>query len=92
MKKIILAVIAALVTVGAADDQCPEDMQISCVDDFRAAYEPCKKAAESGGADLPATLKCLKYYAKMRGDCWPCICMVAKAEKIHVQGCDQYEQ
>lgn len=92
MRKIVLAVIAAFATLAAADDSCPESKQITCVDEVREAYEPCKKAAESGGSDLPATLKCLKYYSKMRTDCWPCICLVAKDAGLHVQGCDQKKE
>lgn len=71
-----------------ADDDCPESKQVACVDDVRAAYDPCKKAAESGGSDLPAVLSCLKYYSKMRTECWPCICMIAHNEGLHIQGCD----
>ena len=61
-----IAGIAALATIAIATDDCPEEKQVVCVDDVRAAYEPCKKAAESLVSYLPATLQCLKYYAKMK--------------------------
>ena len=45
MKLFALGVVASLATFVAADD-CPEAKQIVCVDDVRAAYPACKKAAE----------------------------------------------
>ena len=82
-------VFAALAVLGNAftDDDCPESRQITCVDDIRAAYEPCKKAAESGGSDMAADLNCLKYWNKMKPDCWPCICMIAHMEHLDIKGC-----
>ena len=44
MKLFTLGVFAAVASLVAADD-CPEAKQITCVDDVRAAYAPCKKAA-----------------------------------------------
>jgi hypothetical protein len=76
MKKIFLA-LAALVGLVVADDTCTEPMQIACVDDFRAAYPICQKAAQAGGSDMAADLACMKYYNKMKGECWPCICFIA---------------
>jgi hypothetical protein len=29
----------------------------------------------------------MKYYNKMKGDCWPCICMIAKLDGLKIQGC-----
>jgi hypothetical protein len=29
----------------------------------------------------------LKYFNKMQPECWPCICMIAKLEHVHVKGC-----
>ena len=43
MKAFVLAIFAAFATTGLTQD-CPEAKQISCVDDVRAAYAPCKKA------------------------------------------------
>ena len=77
MKFLALGVFVALAGYAAADDDCPESKQVTCVDDVRAAYDPCKKAAESGGSDMAADLACLKYWNKMKADCWPCICMIA---------------
>ncbi len=45
MKIFLLATLASFIGVSSADDNCPEDQQIKCVDDFRAAYPVCKKAA-----------------------------------------------
>lgn len=73
--KVLLVFVLVLLALAAADEhECKESMQIACVDDFRAAYPVCKKAAESGGQDMPATLACLKYFNKMKPECWPCIC------------------
>ena len=62
-------------------------MHTACIDDFHAAYPICKKAAESAGTDLPATLTCLKYFYKMKPECWPCICRIAEEMSIKVIGC-----
>lgn len=45
MKFFLVAALASLIGLTSADDNCPEDQQIKCVDDFRAAYPVCKKAA-----------------------------------------------
>ena len=55
MKRLGLFILLFL-SIVFADTDCPEQKQIMCTDDFKKAYPPCKKAAESGGADLPATL------------------------------------
>lgn len=86
MKVFLLAGLASLLSLVSADDDCPEDKQVDCVDDVRAAYPVCKKAAET--TDIPATLECMKYYAKMKSACWPCICMIAHEEHFKIQGCD----
>jgi hypothetical protein len=82
-----LYALAALIGLAATQDQCPEAKQISCVDDVRAAYPVCQKAAAAGGSDTIADLACLKYYNKMKGDCWPCICMIAKMDHMQIKGC-----
>ena len=86
MKFLSLGVFATLATLTLADD-CPEAKQISCVDDVRAAYDPCKKAEQSGGSDMAADLACMKYFNKMKADCWPCICMIAHLEHMQIKGC-----
>lgn len=86
MKFVVAAILAVLGSAFMADD-CPEEKQIVCVDDVRAAYPPCKKAAESGGSDMAADLECIKYYNKMKGDCWPCICMIAHEDHLDIKGC-----
>lgn len=78
MRGLILVAIFALLACFAAADNCTEAMQIACVDDFRAAYPACKKAAEEGGSDTIADLVCLKYFTKMQPECWPCICWFAR--------------
>jgi hypothetical protein len=40
-----LIAVAAFIGVAIADGECPESKQITCVDDVRAAYPPCQKAA-----------------------------------------------
>lgn len=88
MKVFLLGVLAAVASSKwIKDDNCPEAKQVTCVDDTRAAYEPCKKAAEAGGSDMIADLACMKYYNKMRSDCWPCICMIAHTEGWNIKGC-----
>jgi hypothetical protein len=29
----------------------------------------------------------LKYYNKMKGECWPCICFIAHQEHLNINGC-----
>jgi hypothetical protein len=88
MKVLLLGLLAGLATAKwAAPGDCPQSKQVTCVDDVRAGYEPCKKAAEAGGSDMIADLTCMKYYNKMRSDCWPCICDIAKMDKIPIKGC-----
>lgn len=87
MKTIITIAILCVLAYFACAQQCTEAMQIACVDDFRAAYPVCKKAADAGGADTAADLACMKYFNKMKPECWPCICMVAHIEHVDIKGC-----
>lgn len=87
MKFVALGMIAAFVSSVAAQSDCPESKQINCADDVRAAYDPCKKAAEAGGSDTMADLACIKYWNKMKSDCWPCICMIAHEDHLDIKGC-----
>ena len=87
MKLILIATLLALLACFATAQQCTEAMQIACVDDFRAAYPICKKAAEAGGSDTAADLACLKYFNKMQPECWPCICWFAQEAQLPVKGC-----
>ena len=86
MKAVLIALLALLCL--AAAQTCTESMQIKCIDDFRAAYPVCKKAAEAGGSDMIADLACMKYFNKMQPECWPCICFFAKQVDLPVKGCD----
>lgn len=87
MKAIIVLAILAFLAYFAAAQQCTEALQVACVDDVRAAYPVCKKAAEASGSDTAADLACLKYFNKMKPECWPCICMVAHMEHFDIKGC-----
>jgi hypothetical protein len=66
MKAVLVIAILALLAIFGATQQCTEASQIACVDDFRAAYPVCKKAAEAGGSDTVADLGCIKYFNKMK--------------------------
>ena len=79
--------LAAFIGLTLADNDCPETKQIQCVDDVRDAYPVCQKAAQAGGSDMIADLTCMKYYNKMKGDCWPCICMIAELDGLKIKGC-----
>ena len=87
MRGVFLLALLALLSFFAAAQQCTEAMQIACVDDFRIAYPVCKKAADAGGSDTAADLACMKYFNKMKPECWPCICFFAHLEKIDIKGC-----
>jgi len=87
MKAVFFLALLALIVCFANAQQCSEALQIACVDDVRAAYPVCKKAAEAGGSDTAADLACMKYFNKMKPECWPCICMIAHMEKIEIKGC-----
>jgi hypothetical protein len=82
-----LIAVAAFIGVAIADGECPESKQITCVDDVRAAYPPCEKAAQAQGSDTIADITCLKYFNKMKADCWPCICKIAEIDHFKIKGC-----
>ncbi len=87
-----LLAMATLALTGAAfkftQDDCPENLQVKCVDDFRQAYPICQKAAEQGGSDVIADLQCIKYFNKTKAECWPCICLIAKDLELKIKGCE----
>lgn len=87
MRGVFLLALLALLSVFAAAQQCSEAMQIACADDFRIAYPVCKKAADAGGSDTAADLACMKYFNKMKPECWPCICFFAHLEHLDIKGC-----
>jgi len=87
MRAVIVLALLALLAFFATAQQCTESAQIACVDDFRAAYPICKKAAEAGGSDTAADLACLKYINKMQPECWPCICWFGKEFDVPIKGC-----
>lgn len=87
MRNLLIFGVLALLAFFASCQQCTEAMQIACVDDFRSAYPVCKKAAEAGGSDTAADLACMKYFNKMKPECWPCICFFAHLEHLDVKGC-----
>jgi hypothetical protein len=85
MKLIILAL--ALLACLAACYECPHDLEVRCIDDINKAYPICEKAAQEKGKDVPTDLNCLKYFASIEQDCWPCICWVAQIQKWKLAGC-----
>lgn len=84
--KLLLLLLALCAFVTICHD-CPHDLEVRCIDDINKAYPVCEKAAHEKGADIPADLNCLKYFASMEQDCWPCICWVAETQKWHIKGC-----
>jgi hypothetical protein len=87
MRFLLIVLLLALLAEMVPAQQCTESLQVACVDDVRAAYPVCKKAAEAGGSDAAADLACLKYFNKMKPECWPCICMIAHMEHLDIKGC-----
>lgn len=79
--------VAFFATFALAADDCPVDRETNCVDDFKDALPYCKAAAESQGKDFPADINCMKYFATMEQECWPCICYIAHKENFKIQGC-----
>jgi hypothetical protein len=75
--KLLLAFTALLGLVATED--CPHDLEVRCIDDINKAFPICQKAAQEKGKDFPADLNCMKYLSTVEKDCWPCICVVAKA-------------
>lgn len=53
----------------------------------KVAFPVCEKAAEGGGSDTEADLECIKYFNALKAKCWPCICVIAKIDKVVVKGC-----
>ena len=84
--KFVLSALALFAVASAAE--CPQELEVHCMDDINKAYPICEKAAKEKGKDFDADLECLKYFASMEKDCWPCICVVAKKEGWHIKGCD----
>ncbi len=85
--KIIALVALALFAFLASTADCPHNLEVLGIDDINKAYPICEKAAHEKGADVPADLDCLKYFAQMDKDCWPCICWVAQINKWNIKGC-----
>lgn len=83
--KLIVLLLALLALALSAD--CPHDLEVRCIDDINKAYPVCEKAAKEKGADVPVDLECLKYFASMEKDCWPCICWVAQINHWKIKGC-----
>ena len=83
-KAVIVGVLSML---ALSADDCPVDRETKCVDDFKDAFPYCKKAAEAAGKDFDADINCVKYFATMEQDCWPCICYMAHKESLKIRGC-----
>lgn len=88
MWKILAIGFAALATLTNANAECPLEREIKCVDDLRAAYPYCEKAAAAKGKDMNADLQCMKYFYSVEQDCWPCICFIAQKEHWKIKGCN----
>ena len=86
MKFLALAALLGI-AVSYTADQCPQDLEVKCMDDINQSYKVCEKAAEQKGKDFPADLECMKYLATVEKDCWPCICFIAKKEGWKIKGC-----
>lgn len=82
-----LLILLSFLLILAFCEQCTETLQVECIDDIRAAFPICKKAAEEKGKDTAADLACMKYFNKMKPECWPCICFVAHQEHLDIKGC-----
>ena len=86
----VLILLLALVACSFSsifDAQCPHDLEVLCIDDINKAYPACEKAAHEKGKDIPADLDCLKYFANVSKDCWPCISWIASINKWKIKGC-----
>lgn len=70
------------------NEECPKDVEVLCIDDINKGYPVCEQAAEEKGKDIPADIECMKFFAKIDKDCWPCICLVAEVNKWHIKGCN----
>ena len=78
MWKYLAIGVAAFASFASANTECPLEREVKCVDDLRAAYPYCEKAAQSKGKDMNADLQCMKYFYSVEQDCWPCICFIAE--------------
>ena len=76
MKTLLVICLLKLAINSLLDDQCSDDLKVSCSDDITKGYTVCDKAAKIGGG--PADLDCIKYMTPLEKDCWPCICLIAK--------------
>jgi hypothetical protein len=83
----LLALLAVTLSFSFSASDCPHDLEVVCIHDINKAYLTCEKAAHEKGSDVPADLDCLKYFASMSSDCWPCICWVAGINKWNIKGC-----
>ena len=95
MKFLALLGLASVATASYAgftpNEECPHDVEVLCIDDINKAYPICEKAAQEKGKDLPADLECMKYFAQVDKDCWPCICLIAEVNHWKIKGCSSIE-
>jgi hypothetical protein len=84
---VLFVLLAVAFAFKVPNYDCPHDLEVKCIDDINKAYPVCEKAASEKGRDVPVDLDCLKYFAQMGSDCWPCICWVAQINKWKVVGC-----
>jgi hypothetical protein len=83
----LLALLAVTMSFSLSAYDCPHDLEVHCIDDINKAYPICEKAAREKGADVPVDLDCLKYFATMGEDCWPCICWIGQINNWKILGC-----
>ena len=92
MKAIIfVALLLALASTFSLNPkhECPEKMQVKCIDDIRAGEPTCEEVIKTGGKDIGKVLKCLTYVQKAQADCLDCYCLIVESFGIQVKACQQ---
>lgn len=69
--------------------ECPETMQVKCIDDIRAGEPTCEDFIKGGGTDISKLLKCLSYVQTAQTDCLDCFCDLVEAFGFQVKACQQ---
>ncbi|MCB0369232.1 MAG: hypothetical protein KDD45_07180 [Bdellovibrionales bacterium] len=82
MKQLLVILFLIALAFSFKDYDCPHDAEVKCIDDVNKAFDVCEKAAKEKGADVPADLECMKYFAQLGEDCWDCICWIAQVQQV----------
>ena len=85
--KVIIIALLALLCFAAQKHECPEKMQIKCIDDIRAGEPVCEDVIKTGGKDISKVLRCLTYVQKAQADCLDCYCLIVESFGIQVKAC-----